>query len=106
MSDKPTIREKFKIKPFEWWEIYPYCRGGIKCWRGTYKTFGFECAITQFSPLVNFLLQAVRGFPYRHYSLAVNESAFTFNDGKGCSSVPQVIDGGRDSIAPAQPKEG
>ena len=103
MTTKPTqttepkisLREKFRIKPFEWWEVAPYRRGGMGFFWGTWKTFDLLSAVTQMSPLVNFLNQAVRGFPYRQYSLVIDESAFTFKDGKGCSYAPQTIDGGK-----------
>jgi hypothetical protein len=90
-----SLREKFRIKPFEWWELKPIEFSGFKFFWGTYKTFSLLSALTQMSPLLNFLNQAVRGFPYRHYSLVIDESAFTFSDGKGCAYTPQIIDGGK-----------
>lgn len=91
----PCLREKFRIKPLELWELFPYRSGGIACFRGTWKLFGLLSAVTQASPLLNFINQAMREFPYRHYSLVVDERSFKFKDGKGCSYSAQVIDGGK-----------
>ena len=93
---KVSLREKFRIKPLELWELKPIDFSGFKYIKGNYQTFGLWSAITVVSPLLNFIGWAVRGFPYRHYSLVIDESAFTFHDGKGCYYTPTVIDGGKE----------
>ena len=95
--DKPvttTLRQKFKTNPLRLAELKPLEFSSFKYFWGTYKNFGFTAAFPNVSPLFGFLCQAVRGFPYRDWILAIDESSFTFRDGDTMTQ-PQVIDGGK-----------